>query len=114
MIDERVVDQRQPDITENAGETRVEDRGQFELAFDVIVRLEVGIDVPDMRAQLDVISAQGRCRIERVHLGTARGGRFVLECANGSRTMLVDLDRQGALRRFGSTKGASDTWRDQE
>lgn len=73
--------------------------------------LAATLDQDDMREQLELISAQGRCRIDRVHLGTARGARFVLECTNGSLTMLVDLDRAGALRRFGSTKGAADKWR---
>jgi hypothetical protein len=74
--------------------------------------LAARLDRADLQAQLDVISGQGRCTIDRVHLGNGRGARFVLECANGSRTMLVDLDRRGALRRFSSVEGAADTWRD--
>jgi hypothetical protein len=74
--------------------------------------LAARLDRADLQAQLDVIAAQGQCTIDRVHLGNGRGARFVLECANGSRTMLVDLDRHGALRRFSSSEGAADTWRD--
>jgi hypothetical protein len=74
--------------------------------------LAARLDRTDLQAQVDVISTQGRCTIDRVHLGNGRGARFVLECANGSRTMLVDLDRHGALRRFSSSEGAADTWRD--
>jgi hypothetical protein len=69
------------------------------------------LDQAEMHKQLDVISALGRCAIDRVHLGSLRGARFVLECANGSTTVLVDLDRLGALRRFGFSEGAADTWR---
>jgi hypothetical protein len=71
------------------------------------------LDQAEVQAQFDVISALGRCTIDRVHLGSLRGARFVLECANGSTTMLVDLDRRGALRRFSFTKGAADTWRNE-
>lgn len=73
--------------------------------------LAASLDHAQVQKQLDRISVQGRCRIDRVHLGTRRGARFVLECTHGSRTMLVDLNDEGALRRFGSGSGAADAWR---
>jgi hypothetical protein len=71
------------------------------------------LDQKKVRAVLDSIAERGPCRIDRVHLGSARGARFVLECAEGSMEMLVDLDDDGALRRFAADKGAADTWREQ-
>jgi hypothetical protein len=70
-------------------------------------------DQTEVRAVLDTISAQGPCRIDRIHLASGRGARFVLECAEGSMAMLVDLDHHGAIRRFAADKGAPDTWREQ-
>jgi hypothetical protein len=69
------------------------------------------LDQAAVHKQFDEVSALGRCTIDRVHLGSLGGARFVLECANGSTTMTLGLNRQGALRRFFYTKGAADTWR---
>jgi hypothetical protein len=71
------------------------------------------LDQTEVRAVLDMIAERGPCRIDRVHLGGERGARYVLECAEGSTTMLVDLDDNGALRRFAAEKGAADKWRRQ-
>jgi hypothetical protein len=71
------------------------------------------LDEDEMRTHLVTISEKGWCRIDRVHLGNARGARFVLECSEGNVTLLVDLNRAGALRRFSASNGAADTWRNQ-
>ncbi len=73
----------------------------------------VGFDGEEFDAEMDQLSTKGPCKVIRVHLGTARGGRFILDCANGPMTMLVDLNAEGSLRRFAANNGAADTWRTQ-
>lgn len=71
------------------------------------------LDTIDIQEVLAKIAARGPCKIDRVHLGSARGARFVLECDKGPMTLLVDLDAHGSLRRFSAVKGAADKWRNE-
>jgi hypothetical protein len=51
------------------------------------------------------------CRIDRVDLGSVSGALFVMVCPTGEKTLVIDLDRNGEIRRSFIEDVALDEWR---
>ena len=103
------------------------ERGQLEAEMRVdakgrVTKLRIGARGLEPPAEVRtaakrwLASPEGRaeaadCHIDRVDLGNSRGALFVLGCPTEEKTLLIDLDLEGDIRRLKVIDHATDEWR---